>query len=114
MLDRCPRRVRESHREQQKGPKIMLNKDAYVAKLEAQIKEWSAQLDEVATKAQKLTADARVAAQKQLEEGRSKLTAARHKLDGLKGVGADKWEEAKAKVESFWKEARTAFERKMK
>ena len=90
----------------------MLSKDEYVAKLEAQIKEWGAHLDGVAAKAQKATADARGAVQKQLEEGKAKLVAARQKLDGLKGVGADKWEEAKTKVEGFWKEARAAFERK--
>jgi hypothetical protein len=89
----------------------MSHQDAFVAKLEAQMLEWTAGMERLKAKADDLTADARDACQKQIEEGKVKLAGARQKLDALRAVGSDKWEETKATVESFWKDARAVFEK---
>ncbi|MGZ4419098.1 MAG: sll1863 family stress response protein [Gaiellaceae bacterium] len=89
----------------------MARKDEYVAKLEAQIEDWSARIDGLTAKTHKLTDDARRSVQKQIEEGKVKLAAARQKVDALKTVGSDKYEEAKTTLESFWKDAKAVFEK---
>ena len=89
---------------------IISYKNAYVAKLETQIQEWSTRIDGLSVKAEKLTADARSAYQKQIEERRVKLDVVRQEVAALKAVGKDSWEEAKATVESFWKDAKAVFE----
>lgn len=89
----------------------MGRKDEYVAKLEAQIEEWSTRVDGLTAKAQKLNDDARRSVLKQIEEGKGKLAAARQKVDALKTIGSDKYEEAKATLESFWKESKALFEK---
>jgi predicted nucleic acid-binding Zn-ribbon protein len=88
----------------------MSHKDAYVAGLETQIQEWSARIDGLSAKAEKLSAEARRAYQKQIEDGRVKLGVVRQEVAALRAVGSDKWEEAKATVESFWKDAKAMFE----
>jgi len=90
----------------------MTHKDeSYLAKLENQIEEWRGKVDALALKAERLTADARRSYDKALEERKAKLAAARQRLDALRAIGSDKWEEGKATVESFWKEAKAVFEK---
>lgn len=89
----------------------MATKDEYVAKLEAQIKDWSARIEALTAKAQKLNDDARRIALKQTEEAKLKLAAARQKVDALKAIGSDRYEEAKATLEGFWKDAKALFEK---
>jgi hypothetical protein len=67
--------------------------------------------DSLTTKTHQLTDDARRSAKKQIEEGKVKLAAARQKVDALKTVGSDKYEEAKTTLESFWKDAKAVFEK---
>ncbi len=80
--------------------------EVYFAKLETQIEQWRRRLDTWAAKAEKLTAEARRAYERGIDERRAKLAVARQKLDALKHIGGDKWEEGKATLESFWKEAK--------
>ena len=81
------------------------------AKLEAQIVEWSKTIDTLMAKAHTLKDEARASAVKRIEEGKLKLASARQKLDALKTIGADKYDEAKASLEHLWQEAKTALEK---
>ena len=89
----------------------MSQQDAYVAELEAQVLQWTAGLERLKAKAEKLGAGLRDTYAKQIEESKGKLAVARLKLDALKGVGSDKWEAAEATVESFWKDVKAVLER---
>ena len=82
----------------------------YFEKLESQIEDWRKRLDALAAKAEEMTADARHAYEKAIEERRAKLALAREKLDALRQVGSDKWKEGRATLESFWKEAKAVFD----
>lgn len=90
----------------------MASKDEYVAKLEAQIEAWNARIDELNAKAQRLSDETRRSVQKQIEEGKAKLATARQKVEMLKSIGSDKYEEAKTTLESFWREAKAVFEKR--
>jgi hypothetical protein len=83
-------------------------KDAYVAKMEAQLSEWGAKLKEMKAKAEKATAQGRVDYQQRLEKAKTqeKHDQARRKLDELKAAGEDRWEALKAGLEGAWKELR--------
>ncbi len=86
-------------------------KEDYFAKLEKQLGEWKKQIDTLADKAQGMTAAARQAYDKRIEEGRRHLGEARQKLDALRHIGADRWDEGKAVFERFLKEAKGVFEK---
>jgi hypothetical protein len=94
-------------------PEVVM-KNAYVAKMEAEIKEWSARLSELKAKAEKATAQGRIEYQKKLELSQKKHDAAARKLAELKSAGEDKWEALKAGVESAWKELRSEIDKNPK
>lgn len=89
-------------------------KDAYVAKMEAQMNQWGAQLKEMKAKAEKAAAQGRIDFQHKLEETRveEKQEVARRKLDELKVAGEDRWEALKAGVEGAWTELRSSVDPK--
>jgi hypothetical protein len=89
-------------------------KNDYVAKMEAELKEWSARLNELKAKASKAAAQGRVEYQKQLETLQSKHDAAASKLAELKSAGEDRWESLKAGVEGAWNELKAAVDRRPK
>jgi hypothetical protein len=84
---------------------------AFVEKSEADLKEWSRRLEKLAAQAEKLTAEAKTAAQKGIGELRPKLAAARQRLDASRSVASEKWLDAKSGVESIWGEVKALFEK---
>ena len=78
----------------------MSMKDAYEKKLEAQLNEWSAEIDKLKAKADAAEADQQLEFYKQVEELRLMQQAANEKLSELKDAGDDAWEDLKAGVES--------------
>jgi len=92
----------------------MVMKNAYVAKMEAELNGWSARLKELKAKAEKATAQGRIEYQKKLEASKLKHDAAARKLVELKSAGEDKWEALKSGVESAWNELRSEFDKNPK
>lgn len=82
--------------------------EAYQEKIEAQLKEWSAQIDGLKAKAQKAEADAKLKYYDAIEDLRIKENAVRQKLTGLKDAGGDAWENLKAGVEAAVQSLREA------
>jgi len=74
-------------------------KEAYQEKLEAQLKEWSAKLNELKAKADKATAGAKVKMYQEIDDLKAKKEVAQQKLDEIKAAGAEKWESLKAASE---------------
>lgn len=77
-------------------------KEAYEQKLQAQLDEWSAEIDKLKAKADSAEADAQLEYYKRIEELRSMQETAANKLTGLKDAGDDAWEDLKAGIESAW------------
>src|SRR5712664_3321776 len=89
-------------------------KNAYISKLEAQMKEWEAELDRLKAKAQKAVAQGRINYEKQLNESGAKREALRRKVEELKKSGEDRWEALKAGVEGAWNEFKSSVDRSKK
>ncbi len=75
--------------------RVAQQKETYLAKIEAQLDEWSAKFEELKGKADRASAGARAELQSQVEKLRAKLEAAQDRLKELQGAGAGKWERVK-------------------
>ena len=80
----------------------MSMKESYQKKLQAQLDEWSAEIDKLKAKADGAEADAKLEYYKQIEELRSMQAAANEKLAELKEAKDDAWEDLKAGMDSAW------------
>jgi hypothetical protein len=88
----------------------MGTKEAYQEKIEAQIKEWSAKLQEYKAKADKASADVKIKMYEQIDNLRTQKEAAQQKLSEIKGASADKWEVLKAGSERIMAEMKKVWE----
>jgi len=80
----------------------MSMKETYQKKLQAQLDEWSAEIDKLKAKADKAEADAQLEYYKHIEGLRSMQVAASSKLAELKDTSDDAWEDLKAGMDSAW------------
>ncbi|MGO2511344.1 coiled coil domain-containing protein [Marinomonas polaris] len=77
-------------------------KEAYQKKLQAQLDEWSAEIDLLKAKARSSEADAQIEYSKQIEELHAMRESANRKITELKEANDDAWEELKAGMDSAW------------
>lgn len=82
---------------------------AYEEKLDAQLKEWSAQIALLKAKADNAKADAKIEYYKTVDALQHKQKEAKAKLQELKTVGDEAWEDLKVGAEKAWAEVKTAF-----
>lgn len=80
----------------------MSMKEAYQKKLEAQLDEWSTEIDKLNIKADKAQADAQLEYYKEIEELRAMQEAASSKLTELKEASNDAWEDLKTGIDRAW------------
>lgn len=85
-------------------------KDAYAEKMEPQLREWGAKLDELKAKADKAEASAKIEYHKQIDSLRSKQDATGAKLRELRAARDDAWEAIKQGVEGAWTEMKNAMD----
>lgn len=83
---------------------------AYEEKLDAQLKEWNAQIALLKAKAENAKVDAKIDHYKTIETLQAKQDAARTKLQELRSAGDDAWEDLKSGAENVWTELKTAFQ----
>ena len=83
---------------------------AYEEKLDAQLKEWNAQIALLKAKVENAKADAKIDHYKTIETLQAKQDAARTKLQELRSAGDDAWEDLKTGAENVWIELKTAFQ----
>ena len=81
----------------------------YEEKLEAQLKEWSAQIALLRAKADNAKADAKIEYYKTVDALQHKQNEAKTKLQELKTAGDEAWEDLKAGAEKAWAEVKTAY-----
>ena len=84
---------------------------AYREKREAQIQEWSAKLDGWQARLKKSKAEAKIRYQEELEDLRTRISAARRRLRSLQDASSGAWEDLKGGVYEAMRDLKRAFER---
>jgi len=82
---------------------------AYEEKLDAQLKEWNAQIALLKAKAENAKADAKIDYYKTIEALEHKQDEAKTKLQELKTAGDEAWEAVKGGAEKTWAEVKAAY-----
>ncbi|MCB2180534.1 MAG: coiled coil domain-containing protein [Desulfobulbaceae bacterium] len=82
---------------------------AHEEKLDAQLKEWNAQIDLFKAKADTAKAEAKVGYYTKIEALQHKRDSAKAKLRELQAAGDEAWEDIKSGTEKAWEEVKTAF-----
>lgn len=84
---------------------------AYEEKLEAQLKEWKAQIELLKAKASNASADAKIEYHETIEALQRKSDELKVKFAELKDSGDDAWEEVKIGAAKAWSEVEAAFKK---
>ncbi len=82
----------------------------YLEKLDAQLKEWNAQISLLKAKADKARAEAKSEYYKTINALQKKTDEAGPKLQELKTASDEAWEDLKSGAEKAWAEVKTAIE----
>ncbi|HEN21313.1 MAG TPA: coiled coil domain-containing protein [Desulfobacteraceae bacterium] len=82
---------------------------AYEEKLDAQLKEWNAQIALLKAKAENAKADAKIDYYKAIDALQRRQDEAKTKLKELKTAGDESWEAVKEGAEKTWAEVKTAY-----
>ena len=90
----------------------MSHRDEYIAKMDAQLREWSAKIDEIQARAQKAAAEGRVEIQKQFETADAKRKELSRRLGELRAASDEGFAALRSGFEKTWKEFTSAFEKK--
>jgi hypothetical protein len=90
---------------------VMETENADVGKMEAELRQWGARLDNLLAMADLVGTGTRIDYRQRLGQAREKYDAAEAKLAELKVAGRGKWEIFRGGVESAWSELATAFAR---
>jgi len=89
----------------------MDTENADVGKMEAELRQWSARLDNLLAMADLVGRGTRIDYRERLDDARAKYDAAEAKLAELKAAGRGEWEIFRGGVENAWSELATAFTR---
>jgi len=87
----------------------MALKEAYQEKVETQLREWTAKINELKAKADGAKADAKIEMYKRIEVLRAKQEVAQAKFQELKQRGADKWEEIRTSLDKAMDDLKTTW-----
>lgn len=87
----------------------MNDKQAYEKKLQAQLDEWSAEIDRLKAKASDLEADAQLEYNSRVESLITMQEAASERLEELRKAGDDAWEDLKGGADEAWTKLEEAF-----
>lgn len=85
--------------------------EADVGKMEAELEQWGARLDNLQAMAQLAGTAAGIDHRQRLDDLKEKYDAAEAKLTELKAAGSSKWEVFQGGVETAWRELANAFTR---
>jgi chromosome segregation ATPase len=80
-----------------------------IEKMQGQLAQWGAKIDELARKATNAGTEAKADYRKRLDELKAKRAEAQSKLDAVKGTGSAKWEGFKDGIEHAFKDLAGAF-----
>jgi uncharacterized coiled-coil DUF342 family protein len=86
----------------------MKSREEYIDKLAVQLKEWSAKIDELESKARAAKADAKTGYENQIKQLKDQRDSATKKLQELKGASTEAWDTLKAGAETAWADLQKA------
>lgn len=89
----------------------MSNKEAYKAKIRAQLDEWKAEADKLRARIKKSQADKKIDSSKYLDDLKVKQQDARAKLKQLESSGEDAWEDIKSGLDKATAELKDSFKK---
>jgi hypothetical protein len=90
------------------------DQQSYQEKLEAQLAEWEAIINEYMRKAETATAEAKLKYQEQIDSLREQHAETLQRLHALQNISGEAWEDLRAGMESAWHELKQAFEKAAK
>ncbi len=85
----------------------MKTKEEYIEKLAAELKEWSAEIDVLNSKAETAAEDVKAKYHEEIEALRVKERAAAEKIKELQAASGDAWGSVKETAEHVWHDLRT-------
>jgi uncharacterized coiled-coil DUF342 family protein len=80
----------------------MSSRDEYIRKMQAKLEEWNAEVDTLAAKAGKVSADVKTEYNEQIELLKAKQVVARQKIEELQQAGESAWGDLKSGIELAW------------
>jgi hypothetical protein len=89
----------------------MHEKDAYLLKMEAELKEWSAKCDTLKAQAEKARLKAILENNLRLELLDEKKKAVQAKLEELRAASDSEWQELKTDIQAAWADLTVALNR---
>jgi hypothetical protein len=89
---------------------MLKDRKAYESTLDAQLAQWSADLDVLKAKAKRAEVDAKVAYDKSIDAIQRKHDEAGSHLRDLKTASDEAWESVKTGTEKVWVEIKTLFQ----
>ncbi|MFP4172988.1 MAG: coiled coil domain-containing protein [Candidatus Hydrogenedentota bacterium] len=88
----------------------MDKKDAYEARMQAQLDELKADIAKMRAQAERLAADAKIKQQEEIEELESRRHALERKLKEVREAGTDAWETLRGGVDNAWDELKRSWD----
>lgn len=83
-------------------------RNAYKQKMEAQLKEWSAQINLLEAKLDKFSAEMRVKRAEELHALRARQHAAAEKIKELEKSTGDAWNQTRATADKMWEDLKAS------
>lgn len=88
---------------------LMATKEAHIEKIEEQLKQRGAKLDELVAKANEAGPEVKSDYHRRIDDLKAKFEIMRSKQAELKAASNDKWQTVKTGVETAWKELEATF-----
>lgn len=80
----------------------MSEKQAYEKKMQARYDEWSAEIEKLKARSNRVEAELKLEYEKKIKELSTMQKAAEEKLEELKNASDDAWEDMKAGIDAAW------------
>ncbi|MBI5409569.1 MAG: coiled coil domain-containing protein [Nitrospirae bacterium] len=87
------------------------SREAYIGKLEAKLREWSAEIDKLKATAERSEVKIREEYHKRIEDLRARREDIKKRIRKLKEAGEETWEELKSGTEKAWREMKAAIDK---
>ncbi|BFN37546.1 hypothetical protein [Fidelibacter multiformis] len=93
---------------------MMSEREVYIEKMAAKLKEWDAKIEKLEAKARNAQADVKKEYDEQIREMKTQREKVQNKIHKLRESGDDAWDELKAGLEKSWKTLGDTFDRVFK
>jgi RNA-splicing ligase RtcB len=93
---------------------MLENRKIYESNLEAQLAQWSAEIDVLKAKVRRAEVDAKVSYDQSIDAMQRKHDEAAKRLHSLKAASDDAWENMKSSTDKVWTEFKALFQESAK